>query len=76
MHPLRSGFDRVGQYLGRVVSACEVGGSGTGTGGPVVVLAVLGVVAALERRWALMVQPATDEDAPEFLYAGELTPPG
>jgi hypothetical protein len=75
VRPLRAGVQQVGSYLERVVSACQVG-MGSGTGGPVVVLAVLGLVAALERRRILGVRSTTDEDVPEFLYAGEITPPG
>jgi hypothetical protein len=75
LRPLRLGMHQVGSYLGRVVSACQVG-VGSGTGGPVLILAVLGLVAALERHRAFGARPTTDEDKPEFLYAGEISPPG
>jgi hypothetical protein len=75
LRPITTGLQHVGSYLGRVVSACQVG-FGAGTGGPVLVLAVLGLVAALERRRTFGVRSVTDEDVPEFLYAGEISPPG
>ncbi len=75
VQPLRSGFQQVGAYLGRVANACQVG-LGSGAGGPVLVLGVLCMALALERRWVLRAQPATDESVPEFLFAQELTPPG
>jgi hypothetical protein len=40
------------------------------------VLAVLSVGLALNRRRVLAALPATDEDVLELLYAWELTPPG
>ena len=73
--PLRTGFQLIGSYLERVASACQVG-FGTGTGGPVLVLAVLSLAAALNRHRTSLVRPATDEDVPELLYAWKLTPPG
>lgn len=73
--PLQAGFQHVGSYLGRVVSACEVG-LGSGAGGPVLVLGVLSVALAFNRRRVLGSRTATDEDVPQFLYAWESTPPG
>lgn len=70
-----SGFKNIGALLGRVASACQVG-LATGTGGPVVVLAVLSGLTAITRRRALFARWATDEDVPELLYAWEITPPG
>jgi hypothetical protein len=75
VQPLRSGFQQVGAYLGRVANACQVG-LGSGAGGPVLVLGVLCMAIALERRWVLRARPAADEQIPEFLFARELTPPG
>ena len=75
VQPLRSGFQQVGAYLGRVANACQVG-LGAGAGGPVLVLGVLCMAIALERRWVLQARPAADEEVPEFLFAQELTPPG
>ena len=75
VQPLRSGFQQIGAYLGRVANACRVG-LGSGAGGPVLVLGVLCMALALERRWVLRARPAADEEAPEFLFAQELTPPG
>jgi hypothetical protein len=75
VQPLRAGFHQIGAYLGRVANACQVG-LGSGAGGPVLVLGVLCMAIALERRWVLRARPATDEDVPEFLFAQELTPPG
>lgn len=73
--PLRAGAMKVGSYLERVVSSCPVG-AGPITGGPVMVLAVLSVGLALERRRVLAARPATAEVVRELLYARELTPPG
>lgn len=73
--PLRAGFQHIGSYLGRVVSTCQVA-AGSGAGGPVLVLAVLSVVAAFERRRVFGTRPATDEDAPELLYATDVIKPG
>jgi len=75
VQPLRTGFQQVGAYLGRVANACQVG-LGSGAGGPVLVLGVLCMAIAVERRWVLRARPATDEEVPEFLFARELTPPG
>jgi len=75
VRPLRRGVQRFGSYLERVVSSCPVGPVSS-TGGPVFVLAVLSVGLALNRRWVLAAQPATDERVPVLLYAWELTPPG
>jgi hypothetical protein len=75
VHPLRIGVEHLKTSLGRVVSACEVA-FGTGAGGPVLVLAVLSMVIPFIRRRVMMTRWATDEDAPEFLYVWELTPPG
>ena len=75
VRPITRGVQWFGSYLGRVVSSCPVGPV-SATGGPVVALAVLGVGLALNRRWVLAAQPATDEAVPEFLFAWELTPPG
>jgi hypothetical protein len=74
-HPFRAGLQRFGASLVRVVSACDVG-LGTGTGGPVFVLAVLSMAAPFIRRRVVGTRWSTDEDMPEFLYAAELTPPG
>jgi hypothetical protein len=73
--PLRVGFQQIGASLGRVVGACDVG-FGTGSGGPVLVFAVLAMAAPFIRRRVLATQRSADEDVPEFLYAQELTPPG
>jgi len=73
--PLRRGVQRFGSYLERVVSSCPVGPV-SATGGPVIALAVLCFGLALNRRWVLAAQPATDERVPELLFAWELTPPG
>ncbi|MEX0874955.1 MAG: hypothetical protein WD646_06705 [Actinomycetota bacterium] len=75
VQPLRAGFHQIGANLGRVANACQVG-LGSGAGGPVLVLGVLCMAIALERRWGLRARPATDEAVPEFLFAQELTPPG
>jgi hypothetical protein len=75
MEPLRQGVVKVGSFLERVVSSCPVG-AGPITGGPVMVLAVLSVGLALERRRVLAARSATDEVVRELLYARELTPPG
>jgi hypothetical protein len=75
VQPLRAGFHQIGANLGRVANACQVG-LGSGAGGPVLVLGVLCMAIALERRWVLRARPATDEAVPEFLFAQELTPPG
>jgi hypothetical protein len=75
VQPLRSGFQQVGAFLGRAANACQVG-LGSGAGGPVLVLGVLSMALALERRWVLRARPAADEEVPEFLFAQELTPPG
>jgi hypothetical protein len=72
---IRHGFDDAGEFLGRAASACRVGVS-TGVGGPILVLAVLGLVTALERRRVLGTRSAADEDAPEFLYARAVIAPG
>ncbi len=66
---------RFGSYLERVVSSCPVGPV-SATGGPVIALGILCSGLALNRRWVLAAQPATDESVPEFLFAPELTPPG
>lgn len=75
LHPLRVGFREIGSYLGRVVSSCQVP-MGSAAGGPVLVLGVLSMVAALIRRQVLGIWPTTDEDAPERLYATEVIKPG
>ncbi len=75
VQPLRSGFQQVGAFLGRAANACQVG-LGSGAGGPVLVLGVLCMAIALERRWVLRARPVADEQVPEFLFAQELTPPG
>lgn len=74
-HPLRMGVEHLRTSLGRVVSACTVG-FGTGAGGPVLVLGVLCMALPFIRRRVFATRWATDEDAPEFLFALELTPPG
>lgn len=75
LHPLRMGFQQIGASLGRVVGACDVG-FGSGAGGPVLVFAVLSMVAPLIRRRVFATRWTADEDVPEFLFARELTPPG
>lgn len=75
VRPLRVGLEQIGSYLGRVVSACQVA-AGSGAGVPVLALAVLSVVAALERRRVLGTRFITDEDVPELLYAPEVIAPG
>jgi hypothetical protein len=75
VHPLRIGVEHLKTSLGRVVSACEVG-FGTGAGGPVLVLGVLGMAIPFIRRRIFAIRWATDEDVPEFRYVWELTPPG
>lgn len=71
----RRGMREAGVVLKQVVRACQVG-VGQTTGGPIVVLAVLSMVTALERRRALRARLATDEDVPEFLYAWDVIAPG
>jgi hypothetical protein len=68
-------LSQIGAFLGEVASACKVG-VGTGSGGPVLVFAVLGMAAALIRRRAFRARPATDEDVAELLYAGDVIKPG
>jgi hypothetical protein len=75
MHPLRVGFQHIGASLGRVVGACDIG-FGTGSGGPVLVLAVLSMAVPFIRRRVFQTRWSADEDVPEFLFARELTPPG
>lgn len=75
VHPLRIGVEHLKTSLGRVVSACEVA-FGTGAGGPALVLAVLCMATPFIRRRIFAIRWATDEDAPEFRYVWELTPPG
>ena len=75
VRPLGVGFERIGAYLGRVVSTCQVA-AGSGVGVPVLALAVLCVVTALNRRRVFGTRPATDEDVPELLYATEVIAPG
>lgn len=72
---IRHGFDEAGAFLGRAASACRVGVS-AGAGGPVLVLAVLGLVTALDRRRVLGTRSAADEKPPEFLFAREVIAPG
>jgi hypothetical protein len=74
-HPLRMGFQQIGASLGRVVGACEVG-FGSGAGGPVLVFAVLSVLAPFIRRRVFMARGTTDERVSDFLLVRELTPPG
>ena len=71
----RAGIVDVAAFLGRATSAGHEGG-GSLTGGPVIVLAILGMVAALIRRRVLRTGWATDEEMPEFLYAREVVCPG
>lgn len=73
--PFQAGLHKIGEYLERAVSACRVG-LGMGNEGPFFALAVLGLVAALNRRRVLWARSAADEDAPELLYAGEVIAPG
>lgn len=73
--PLSVGLERIGSYLGRVISTCQVA-AGSGAGVPVLALAVLSVVAALDRRRVFGTRLTTDEDVPELLYATEVIAPG
>ena len=66
VYPLRIGVEHLKTSLGRVVSACEIG-FGTGAGGPVLVLGVLGMAIPFIRRRVFAIRWATDEDVPEFL---------
>ena len=75
MDPFRVGFEHIGASLARVASACDVG-LATGPGGPVLVLAVLGMALPFARRRFSRSRRAADEDVPEFLFAWETTPPG
>ena len=75
VRPFSAGLERIGSYLGRVVSACQVA-AGSGAGVPVLALAVLSVVAALDRRRVFGTRTTTDEDVPELLYATEVIAPG
>lgn len=75
VRPLGVGLERIGAYLGRVVSTCQVA-AGSGAGVPVLALAVLCVVTALNRRRVFGTRPSTDEDVPELLYATEVIAPG
>jgi hypothetical protein len=72
---VNSGLRDVGVFLREVASACRVGAT-PGTGGPVLVLAVLGMVAALDRRWVFGARWAAHEEMPELLYAGDVIAPG
>lgn len=69
------GFRDIGAFLGRVASACQVG-LATGAGGPLLVFAVLGMMAPFIRRQVFGTRRAADEDAPELLYAWEVISPG
>ena len=73
--PLGVGLERIGSYLGRVISTCQVV-PGAGAGVPVLALGVLSVVAALDRRRVFGTRLTTDEDVPELLYATEVIAPG
>lgn len=73
--PFSVGLERIGSYLGRVISTCQVA-AGSGAGVPVLALAVLSVVAALDRRRVFGTRSTTDEDVPELLYATEVIAPG
>jgi hypothetical protein len=75
VRPLTVGLERIGSFLGRVVSACSVA-AGSGAGVPVLALAVLSVVVAFERRRVLGTRFIADEDVPELLYATEVIAPG
>jgi MYXO-CTERM domain-containing protein len=75
IRPLVVGFQHIGSYLERVVSACQVA-VGSGAGGPVLVLGVLSLVTAFVRRRVLGTWSATDEDVPELLFATEVIKPG
>lgn len=75
LQSVREGLSDVGAFLGRAASACQVGVS-TGSGGPVLVLAVLGLATALDRRRVLHTRLSADEEAPEFLYAWDVISPG
>ncbi len=75
VRPFSVGLERIGSYLGRVISTCQVA-AGSGAGVPVLALAVLSVVAAFDRRRVFATRPTTDEDVPELLYATEVIAPG
>lgn len=72
---VHNGLQQAGAFFGEVASACKVGVASS-TGGPVLVFAVLGIATALERRRISMIRPATNEDAPEMLYAWDVIAPG
>lgn len=71
----RDGIDTISAFLGRVTSAAQPSG-GAWAGGPVLVLAVLSAVAALDQRRVFRTRWVTDEEAPELLYAREVICPG
>lgn len=71
----QDGIETISAFLGRVTSAAQSSG-GPGAGGPVLILAVLSAVAALDRRRVLRTRWVTDEEAPELLYAREVICPG
>lgn len=75
VRPFSVGLERIGSYLGRVISTCRVA-AGSGAGVPVLALAVLSVVAALDRRRVFGTRTTTDEDVPELLFATEVIAPG
>lgn len=75
LRPFSVGLERIGSYLGRAASACQVA-AGSGVGVPVLALAVLSLAAAFDRRRVLGTRSAADEDAPELLYATEVIAPG
>jgi len=75
IHRVQGAFGRAGAFLGEMVSACLVGVAG-GTGGPVLLLAVLGMATALTGRRLFMGRWLTDEEPPEFLYVWDVIAPG
>jgi hypothetical protein len=75
VRPFVTGVERIGAYLGRVVSACQVA-AGSGAGVPVLALAVLSVATALTRRRVIGTRSIADEEARELLFAGEVIAPG
>jgi hypothetical protein len=72
---VEEGFQEVVAFLGQVTSAGQ-GSAPHETGGPVLVLAVLGLVSALARRRVFAARWVTDDEMPELLYASEVIAPG
>lgn len=72
---VEEGFQEVVAFLGRVSSAGQ-GSAPHETGGPVIVLAVLGLASALARRRVFAARWLTDDEMPELIYASEVIAPG